>query len=315
MKKGRLMTDENGKNRWGKWRRMWRAVSVGVMTVCVAVMGGCGFNSRESTTYTVPNWTGNGRIIAGKEYMRSHSNLISNSVLDEARSSIVVMDADGGNEHELFEAGYSSLIAMSASGNVVAYISGRLHVMVNDGGWKEKWSVDINEGGAQNYDNIQISPDETKIYVSEGRYQFKVFAIDGRLLTHQVIGGGGGFKSNTELIIQSTGSLDEGGALVSYFNLDSFQLIKTPYVKEPEVYLPSENSIVSDGGSYFISKLFLSTGSVTTYPISYSPYSYTDFTGRHLSPDGTKVVMSYDSVDDVGIYILDILQNRMDRLR
>ncbi|NDC83698.1 hypothetical protein EB093_08585 [bacterium] len=282
---------------------MWRAVSVGVMTVGVAVMGGCGFNSRESTTYTVPNWTGNGRIIAGKEYMRSHSNLISNSVLDEARSSIVVMDADGGNEHELFEAGYSSLIAMSASGNVVAYISGRLHVMVNDGGWKEKWSVDINEGGARNYDTIQISPDETKIYVSEGTYQFKVFAIDGRLLTHQVRNCGGGvFYSNDQII-----NWDFENKSTTKFSINDSSFTLLPGLIGVDAYSASQNIIFHLSARY-IQKQDLGNLEITTTNFSYAPYSNSDFT--------TKVVMSYaGSIDPAGIVILDINRSEITRIR
>ncbi|NDC83696.1 hypothetical protein EB093_08575, partial [bacterium] len=192
--------------------------------------------------------------------------------------------------------------------NVVAYISGRLHVMVNDGGWKEKWSVDINEGGAQNYDNIQISPDETKIYVSEGSYQFKVFDITGAELTHQINYAGGGVINNNEIILNqdTTTNLKLSKYTISS---DVFGILKLGiFVSQ---YVVSENSVISNGGDYVV-KHNLDTDESTTTNFSYAPYSYEDFTGKHLSPDGTKVVMSAKGPDYMGngIYVLDVGTSR-----
>lgn len=288
---------------------------VGVMSL--VVMAGCAIDPKESTTYSVPNWTGDGRIVASKTTMKSHKNLISSSVLDEYRQAIVVMDADGSNEHELFTVGDNGirLIAMSASGNVVAYIGARLRVVVNEGGWREKWSVDINEGGARSYDNLQINPAESKLYASEGTYQFKVFSMDGTEVAHQLVGGGGGFKDNNTIVFNQT-NLEIG--YTSEFSTQTGLVAQMGRGFAFNLYVPSENAVIYLGGSYntnYSEKLYFNSNTISTTNFSYSPYSYSDFTGRHLSPEGKKLIMSYDSVDDVGIYVLDIDRNRIDRLK
>ena len=126
MKKGRLMTEDNGKNRWGKWRRMWRAVSVGVMTVGVAVMGGC---SPPPTKYRYlnPIWMPDGRIMVVKQIIQPVGGTgfmgTGSGSSEPTNVVLTVMNADGSNEQDVISLGRFGFISRpncSPTGNLMA---------------------------------------------------------------------------------------------------------------------------------------------------------------------------------------------------
>ena len=286
-------------------KMIFKKMSVGLVLVGVAMLAGCSLGVNESTSYSIPNWTADGRIIARKVYLKTEHTLVSNSEIRAYQNSIVVMDDNGGHEQKLFDVDENgiSLVEMSPSGNYVGYINSMslLKVFKNEGGrWNLKWTKTVESFT----DRISFSPDESKLYISEGSYQFKIFDSNGRELWHETLGGGGGFKTNSEVLFNqdSTTSLK-----LSLFNvLTGITTVVRPgtYIDE---YVISGNSIVTALSSYALTTN-LDTGVIVTTNFTYTPYKYEDFVGRHLSPDGKKIVMSAKGPEfqGSGIYVLSI---------
>lgn len=285
---------------------------VGAVMGVTLLISGCGIN--ETTIYTVPNWTPNGQIIARRYYMKTSTNLMSNRHLETQRSEVVVMNADGSGERALFadDENSISLIAMSPLGSYVAYIDseGKLNLYAAAGGWHRVWDVVLGDY----YDNIRFSPNERLLYVSTGRAQFKIYEINGALVKHSDLGGGGEFVDNNTIIFQDSLDYYSGGAKLAFYTIDSQLVTRTPFVETPYVFIRERNAVVSNVG-YALTELDLDTGLVTTTNISYVPYESDNFIDEKISPDGQRLVMSYNSVEDVGIYVLDSVNGGIIQLR
>ena len=298
-------------------KMIFKKMSVGLVLVGVAMLAGCSLGVNESTSYSIPNWTADGRIIARKVYLKTEHTLVSNSEIRAYQNSIVVMDDNGGHEQKLFDVDENgiSLVEMSPSGNYVGYINSMslLKVFKNEGGrWNLKWTKTVDRFT----DVVKFSPDEMKVYLSLGHSRFWVLLIDGTQLWFQSIGGGGGFKTNSEIIFNQTNT--EIGK-TSVFNLGNGSLTEVGKGFAFSQYIVSENSVLYQGGSVstdYIEKLNLNTQTVSTVNFTYTPYKYEDFVGRHLSPDGKKIVMSANGLaGGVGIYILDINTSQLGAIK
>jgi len=289
----------------------------GVMSL--VVMAGCGILTSQqwdTSSYKSPNWTGDGHIIAVKETLKHERNLTSDKVVD-FKSIIVEMDPDGGNEHDLFSIDGSQTVKVverSTSGNIVAYLHdfGLLKVYRLQGGvWSQITAISLGQA----FDLVKISPDESKIYVSYGTSEFIVFDVYGNELRRKS-GGGGNWKSANQILFY-----DFDKSLIVSYLVNSDSTTDMPTYAYPEVYFPSENAIYYQSSSFdegpFRVRQDLLTERVVTTNFSYSPNTYNDFMGQHLSPDGTRIVMGAHGIEQrpSGIYVLNIQLSTTVQLR
>ncbi|NBV42031.1 hypothetical protein EBR96_04600 [bacterium] len=280
----------------------------------VAGLSGCAISVRESTTYSVPNWTYDGRIVARRTYMKHETTWVSNSNLVAYQNAIVVLNPDGTNEQKLFDVDENAIqfLEISPSGNYLAYMASNDLMKVfrfENGRWNLKWTKTMDR-----IMEVKFSPDETMIYASIGRSEFFIYDANGNLIRQNSSGGGGVWK-NSNQILYSDFILKS----IVLMNVDDGTKIMLSDAIYPEVYLPSSNKIASTSGSFFdgykLRIQSLDNFSIVTTNFTYAGYDYGDFIGRHFSPDGTKMVMMYNSVEDVGIYVLDFNTSELSQIR
>ena len=274
----------------------------------VLVMSGCSFPEQESLSYSVPNWTSDGQIIAREVYVKTKDTLTSKGEMVSYRNSIVLMNADGSGVQELFEVNENGiqLIEMSPQGTYVGYINalGELKVYTRGGALVGRVTPDPP------VTHFKFSPDETKIYGSEdtGAMSFYSFP-DLEFLLSNELGGGGGFIDNNRVAYRNW---EPHG--VALFNSDTQEQTLFPVTFIPEVYVSSENAVYGLGADK-VYRYELGAERYAEEVFSWDPYEYNDFTGKHLSPDGEKIVMSYDSIEDVGIYVLTVENSQIQRIK
>ena len=298
-------------------KMIFKKMRVGLVLVGVAMLAGCSLGVNESTSYSIPNWTADGRIIARKVYLKTEHTLVSNSEIRAYQNSIVVMDDNGGHEQKLFDVDENgiSLVEMSPSGNYVGYINSMslLKVFKNEGGrWNLKWTKTVDSST----NLVKFRPDEMKVYLSRGRAAFYLFEnSSGSQLRYEETGGGGCFINNSEILMQDSIPGFDGGARLSRYAIDAHTQTRIDIILTPRIYVASENAVYGIGALDML-KVEMGTGRLTTYNFTYTPYKYEDFVGQHLSPDGKKIVMSYGgSIDPAGIFLLDINNSTLSRIK
>ncbi|NBV42526.1 hypothetical protein EBR96_07145, partial [bacterium] len=284
-----------------------------VLLVGSALITGCA-SYRDATSYSRPAWTAEGNIVAVKTAMKFRKSWIEPESLADARMSIVQLDAEGRNEQELMEVNEHAiaLVQRSPLGNYLAYLDANYNLKVfrKQAG---RWSLNWQKKQTSDTDRIRISPDEANVYVSAGAGSFKLYTINGILFRESDLGGGGGFRSSTEIVLNKTNT--EIGKTV-FLNIETSAVIEAGRGFAFDEYVIEENSVVSDSGD-FIETLDLDTQLVTTYNITYAPYQRTDFTGQSISPDGKKMVMSFNGISDLdsGVILLNIETSEIKRIR
>jgi hypothetical protein len=227
------------------------------------------------------------------------------------RNSIVLMNDDGSDVQELFEVNENGIqrIEMSPQGTYVGYVNalGELKVYTRGGTLVAR----VDFGYENSVQVLDFSPDETKVYLSFGYSQMLIYSVpDLVLLSSNELGGGGCWKDNNELLVYHK---DLGGVGVYDF-LNSTMTHLFPFSVNEMVYVSSENVLFSLGSSV-VYRYELGAESYTEVGFSWDPYEYNDFTGKQISPDGEKIVMSYDSIENVGIYILTIENSQIQRIK
>jgi hypothetical protein len=276
----------------------------------VLVMSGCSFPEQESLSYSVPNWTSDGQIIAREVYVKTKDTLTSKGEMVSYRNSIVLMNADGSGVQELFEVNENGiqLIEMSPQGTYVGYINalGELKVYTRGGALVARMTPDPP------VTYFKFSPDETKIYGSEDYASMVLFYVsDLSVLSQNSLGGWGGFADNENIFFYKTSG---GSGGISVYTIATQQMAEFHQGFIPEVYVSSENAVYGLGADK-VYRYELGAEDYMEEVFSWDPYEYNDFTGKHLSPDGEKIVMSYDSIEDVGIYVLTVENSQIQRIK
>jgi hypothetical protein len=263
----------------------------------------------EVILYHVPNWTTDGRIIAHKETVRYRETFLSEKDPLPGSNEIVIMDADGQNEDTLFSTNEINIsrLELSPSGNYVGMLADvDLLLYSIDGDLLKKIEPEPT------LSHIKFSPDETKLYGSEYSSTMGFFSIPNLdILTQNEYGGSGIWLNNDQVLYR------DKEILLGMFTLSTNERFLYPLNTVPEVYISSENLVLSLGSTeryeYILGE---SEEQITTF--SYSPYNYSDFTNQQLSPDGKEIVMGakdFLNFYGTGIYILDIENGGIIRLR
>ena len=272
-------------------------------SMLLLLAGGCGYDVTETTTYRAANWTPDGQIIARKLTLRHGKNLISNSIPLDGSEEIVVMNADGSGEHGLFSVDENMimLIEMSPLGNYVGYINGdgELKIYTRGGALVGR----VKPDPPVTY--FKFSPDETKIYGSEYAARMVFFSVPELAILYQnSFGGEGGFTNNENVFFYKTSG---GAGGISLYTVSTGVVTEFHQGFIPEVYVASENAVYGLGSDKVYRYVLGGTG-YETIPVSWSPYEANDFTGKHLSGDGGRVVMGAGGLvfEGAGIHILDV---------
>ena len=301
-------------------KMIFKKMRVGLVLVGVAMLAGCSLGVNESTSYSIPNWTADGRIIARKVYLKTEHTLVSNSEIRAYQNSIVVMDDNGGHEQKLFDVDENgiSLVEMSPSGNYVGYINSMslLKVFKNEGGrWNLKWTKTVDRFT----DRISFSLDETKLMLNIGYSRLFVYSTNS---PDHLIYSNNDRQGAPGLWLSGTQFYFADNNIEKLVVVDTISSQERPlsFVMFPEIYVASENALYYQSSSFdagaFRVRCRLDTGETTTTNFTYTPYKYEDFVGRHLSPDGKKIVMSYGgSIDPAGIFLLDINNSNLSRIK
>ena len=272
-------------------------------SMLLLLAGGCGYDVTETTTYRAANWTTDGQIIARRLTLKHGKNLISNSIPMGSSEEIVLMNADGSGEHGLFSVDENMimLIEMSPRGNYVGYINGDGELKIYTRGGALVGRVTL--GADNSVQVLDFSPDETKVYLSFGYGEMLIYSVpDLVAIVRNRLGGGGVWKTNEKLLVYHS---DLGGlGEYSLPNLTMTHLFA--FSVNEMVYNSDKNTLYSLGAEAVYSYVLGGTG-YETRPVSWSPYEANDFTGKHLSGDGGRVVMG-DAFEygGIGIFILDI---------
>ena len=279
-------------------------------SMLLLVAGGCGYDVTESTTYRAANWTSDGQIIARRLTLKHGKNLISNSIPMGSSEEIVLMNADGSGEHGLFSVDENMimLIEMSPRGNYVGYINGNGELKVYTRGGALVGRVKPDPPVTY----FKFSPDETKIYGSEGTGRMSFYSFPNlEFLLSNELGGGGGFIDNNRVAYRNW---EPHG--VALFDSNTQEKTLFPVTFIPEVYVASENAVYGLGSDK-VYRYVLGAAGYETRPVSWSPYEANDFTGKHLSGDGGRVVMSWRGAEasGVGVYTLDITTSEIRQIR
>ena len=267
------------------------------------LLGGCGYDVTETTTYRAANWTPEGQIIARKLTLRHGKNLISNSIPMGDSEEIVVMNADGSGEHGLFSVDENmiKLIEMSPLGNYVGYINGNGELKVYTRGGALVGRVDF--GHENSVQVLDFSPDETKVYLSFGYSEMLIYSVPDLVeLDRNEFGGGGGFVDSVSIVYY-----DWDEAKMSLYNTETNSKTLQVVQLVPDIYSVITNK-VHTLGSNVVYTYELGAASYTEVGFSWGPYEANDFTGKHLSGDGGKVVMGAGGLvfEGAGIHILDV---------
>jgi hypothetical protein len=125
------------------------------------------------------------------------------------------------------------------------------------------------------------------------------------------LGGGGIWLKDSQVLYQDIGNK------LGIFTYTSSERFLYPLNVVPEVYISSENVVLSLGSSERYEYTLGASEELST-SFSYAPYDYSDFTKQKLSPDGKEIVMGayhFLSNQGTGIYILDIENGGIVRLR
>jgi hypothetical protein len=288
-------------------------VCCGVVVLAGMMMGllsGCSLPEHESLSYSVPNWTSDGQIIARQVYVKTKETLTSKGEMVSYRNSIVLMNDDGSDVQELFEVNENGIqrIEMSPQGTYVGYVNALGELKVCTRGGALVGGVTPNPPVTY----FKFSPDETKIYGSEDYASMVLFSVsDLSVLSQNSLGGWGGFVDNGNIFFYKTSG---GSGGVSVYTIATQQIAEFHQGFISEVYVSSENAVYGLGSDK-VYRYELGEESYTEVGFSWDPYEYNDFTGKHVSPDGKKIVMSYDSIEDVGIYVLTVENSQVHRIK
>lgn len=150
-------------------------LGLGLLTLVMVMMGGCGETQYSSSSYYYPSWLPDGRIVCWKVVSRWSNALWGRKELGNT-AYITAMDADGSNEVNIFEdSGWGGEITCSPTGEMIGYIAypDKLTIVNADG--SNKRVVPNTTAGVKYFD---WSPDAAKITYSANDNLY-VINIDG----------------------------------------------------------------------------------------------------------------------------------------
>ena len=189
---------------------------VGVMSLVVLV--GCGGSVTVSHYYN-PAWMADGRIIAVRDDVTTYTGFtMSAGGGSDHKKFIVVMNADGSNEHTVKSLGefQNSPINVSPLGNFIAYNDGG-DLAILDKNYNRIASIPWNSEGHNLY-FFDWSPDETKIILNVDSNNF-LYGRDGQKIRNLAsISYIPFWKYGTNIfgyLSQGIGLFDQSGTLVA----------------------------------------------------------------------------------------------------
>ena len=285
-------------------KTMIRIMGLFCVLVVVGMMTGCSVQNWTTTKYQAPNWTPSGKIVMAKQENKYHKDPITIGdqleQLDESKSYIVEMNADGSGEHTLFQTeGFTPMIQVSTSENYVAYIVDGLVIRTKNGDL-----VSNIKPGSTIY-SFDWSPDESKVVV-EADTPLKLYTREGNFIKNLSNGSQVSWKYNDAIALLNWDQRPPRLATRNIIDNSDF-IVNTSIIGYPHYLKNIMNMYIFVDHS--LSVYNLSTGVTNNLNVDLSGLS-----DEFIAPDGSKVVAT-EINNTNAIWLIDVSSNIKLKLR